>query len=138
MTERESNEKKDPGFTIIDRRHGREEAEAGAEPVSGERGPADAPPSETSESGGASTPLAPIDFSTFIVSLSTSALYHVGLVPDPETGKPAEPNLPMARQTIDTLEILQEKTRGNLEPEEARLLESLLYELRMRFVEANK
>ncbi len=79
-----------------------------------------------------------IDFSTFVLSLSTSALYHLGLVPDPETGKPASPNRVLARQTIDTLEILQVKTRGNLAPEESHLLESLLYELRLRFVDSGK
>ncbi len=79
-----------------------------------------------------------IDFSTFILSLSTSALYHLGLVADPETGKPGSKNLALARQTVDTLEILQQKTRGNLEPEEARLLESLLFELRLRCVESAK
>ena len=71
-----------------------------------------------------------------MLSLGTSALYHLGVVGDPETGaKAPAPNLPLARQTIDTLEMLQEKTRGNLDAEEAQLLEGLLYELRMRFVE---
>jgi hypothetical protein len=79
-----------------------------------------------------------IDFSTFVVSLSTSALYHLGLVADPETGKTEAPDLGLASQTIDTLAILQEKTRGNLDADEERLLESLLYELRMRFVEVRK
>ena len=79
-----------------------------------------------------------IDFSTFILSLSTSALYHLGVVEDPQTGAKAEPDLTLASQTIDTLAILEEKTRGNLEPEEQHLLESLLYELRMRFVEVGK
>ena len=75
-----------------------------------------------------------MDFSTFIVSLATSALYHMGLIEDPDTGKPAEPDLPLAGQTIDTLAILEDKTRGNLEPDETRLLESLLYDLRMHYV----
>jgi hypothetical protein len=77
----------------------------------------------------------PIDFSTFLLSLSTTALYQLGLVPDPETGQPATPNPLLARQTIDTLEMLQVKTRGNLEPDEVKLFESLLYELRMRYVD---
>ena len=76
-----------------------------------------------------------LDFSTFVLSLATSALYHMRLVPDPEKGELPELNLPLARQTIDTLEMLQEKTRGNLDEEERKLLESLLYEVRMRFVE---
>jgi hypothetical protein len=57
-------------------------------------------------------------------------------VPDPETNQPGTVDKVLARQTIDTLELLQEKTRGNLDAEEDHLLESLLYELRMRFVEA--
>ena len=60
----------------------------------------------------------------------------MGVAPHPESGEAAEKNLPLARHTIDTLEMLQHKTGGNLDEEEARLLESLLYELRMRFVEA--
>ncbi len=79
-----------------------------------------------------------IDFSTFILSLSTSALYHLGLVEDPQTGERPEADLPMASQTIDTLQVLEEKTRGNLDEEEQKLLQSLLYELRMRFVEVSQ
>jgi len=79
-----------------------------------------------------------IDFSTFVLSLSTSALYHLGLVEDPHTGERGEPDLALASQTIDTLAVLQEKTRGNLDAEEDRLLDSLLYELRMRFVEVRQ
>lgn len=71
-------------------------------------------------------------------SPSTSALFHLGLIADTQSGKPGERNLPLARQTIDILEILEIKTRGNLDPEEAKLLESLLFEIRMRFVEANR
>jgi len=81
-----------------------------------------------------------IDFSTFVLSLGTSALYQLGEIGDSEsgTGEPVEPNLPIARQTIDTLEMLTEKTRGNLTDTESKLLESILYELHMRFVEASK
>ncbi len=79
---------------------------------------------------------AAIDFSTFVLSLGTSALYQLGQVADSESGTPlGEPNRPLARQTIDTLEMLAEKTRGNLEPGEVKLLESILYELHMKFVE---
>lgn len=98
----------------------------------------DPPKSESPPSSSASETLPHIDFSTFVLSLSTSAFYHLGLVADPETGTPGEPNLALARQTIDTLEVLQVKTRGNLDAEEARLLESLLYELRLRFVGAQR
>ncbi len=75
-----------------------------------------------------------IDFSTFLLSLSTSALYQMGLVPNPETGEKASPDRTIARQTIDTLVMLRDKTRGNLEEEEDKLFESLLYELRMHFL----
>jgi len=92
----------------------------------------------TSDTKDAREELPKIDFSTFVLSLSTSAFYHLGLVPDPESGTTAMPNLALARQTIDTLEVLQEKTRGNLDAQESHLLESLLYELRMRFVDATK
>ena len=79
-----------------------------------------------------------IDFSTFVLSLSTSALVHLGLAPDPATGQTGAPDLVLASQTIDTLALLQDKTRGNLDAEEDKLLGSLLYELRMRFVEVGQ
>jgi len=77
-----------------------------------------------------------IDFSTFILSLSTTALYQMGKVADPATGMAIEPNRVIAQQTIDTLEMIRDKTRGNLEPEEAKLMDSLLYELRLQFLES--
>jgi hypothetical protein len=82
---------------------------------------------------------AAIDFSTFVLSLGASAIYQMGQLPDPETGAArSEPNLPAARQTIDTLEMLRAKTRGNLDADEAKLLESILYELQMKFVEISR
>jgi len=80
-------------------------------------------------------PAIPIDFSTFILSLSSSAAYHLGLAPHPESQETSH-NLPMAKQTIDILSILQEKTNGNLTGEEERLLAEILYNLRMAFVRA--
>ncbi len=79
-----------------------------------------------------------IDFSTFVLSLATSALYHLGLIAEPETGKPGQKNLPMARHSIDTLELLEQKTQGNLTAEEAELLAKLLTELRVHYVEASR
>ena len=76
-----------------------------------------------------------IDFSTLVLSLATSAMVHMGLVPESE-GAAAEKNLPLAHQTIDTLEMLQNKTRGNLSDDETKLLQSVLYELRMSYVKA--
>jgi hypothetical protein len=78
-----------------------------------------------------------IDFSTFILSLSHSALVHLGDAPSLDDQGP-ERNLPLARQTIDLLGILQEKTRNNLSGEEERLLDQALYDLRLRFVEISK
>lgn len=78
-----------------------------------------------------------IDFETFVLSLSTSAMLHLGLMPNPDTNKP-EPNLPMARQTIDILAMLHAKTQGNLTARESRIIEDLLYDMRMRFLEASK
>lgn len=77
------------------------------------------------------------DFSTFVLSLSHSALVHLGDAPSPD-GEARTPNLVLAHQTIDLLEILSEKTKGNLTGEEERLLDHVLYELRMRYVEVAK
>ena len=75
-----------------------------------------------------------MDFATFIMSLSHSALVHLGDASAP-VGAKGEVNLALARQTIDILEILAEKTKGNLTGDEERLLNNILFELRMRFVE---
>ncbi|MFQ5417699.1 MAG: DUF1844 domain-containing protein [Myxococcota bacterium] len=71
-----------------------------------------------------------IDFSTFVISLGTSALHHLGVAANPETSEQPPKNLAMASQTIDTLEMLRDKTRGNLGEEETKLIESVLYEPR--------
>lgn len=76
-----------------------------------------------------------IDFSTLVLSLATSAMVHMGLMPETEGG-PVEKNLTLAHQSIDTLEMLQDKTRGNLTDDETKLLQSVLYELRMGYVKA--
>lgn len=81
-------------------------------------------------------PDVPIDFSTFVLSLSSSAAVHLGLMPHPEDQSVAR-NLTMAKQTIDILNILQEKTKGNLSGEEERLIGEVLYNLRMAFVRAS-
>ncbi len=75
-----------------------------------------------------------IDFYTFVLSLASSAFVHLGDAPHPETGEPVEPDLPLARQTIEILAMLQEKTKGNLTAEEEKFLENLLTDLRLRFV----
>jgi hypothetical protein len=79
-----------------------------------------------------------ISFAAFVLSLAHTTAVHLGDVPDPMTGQSSPPNLPAAHQMIDILGLLEEKTRGNLTAEERQLLEQLLYELRMRFVEVQK
>ena len=74
-----------------------------------------------------------IDFYTFILSLGSWAFVHLGDAPHPETRK-AETNLLLAKQTIDILGMLQEKTRGNLTPAEEKFLDNLLTDLRLRYV----
>lgn len=79
-----------------------------------------------------------VDFSTFVLSLATAALYQLGAVPDPQSGASVEPDPLVARQTLETLEMLREKTRGNLSEEERKLIDSLLYDLRLRYVELSR
>ena len=78
-----------------------------------------------------------INFPSFILSLSSSALLHFGDIPDPISGK-QERNLPMAKQTIDILGVLKEKTQGNLSNDEEQLLDNLLHDLRIKYVEESK
>jgi len=75
----------------------------------------------------------PVNFTNFVISLSTSALFHFGDFPEYEGGK-AEKNLPAAKQTIDILDMLHEKTKGNLDADEQNLIQGILYELKMRYV----
>ncbi len=78
-------------------------------------------------------PLPEINFPTFIASLNASALLHLGAIEDPASGK-KEKNLPMAKQTIDILSMLEEKTAGNLTADEANLIKNILYDLRIMYV----
>jgi hypothetical protein len=82
--------------------------------------------------------LAPIAFGTLVLSLSSSALVQLGVAPTPGESAPAAPNLPAAQQTIEILEMLRDKTRGNLTPDEERLLDSVLHDLHLRFVESKR
>jgi hypothetical protein len=78
-----------------------------------------------------------VDFTTFVLSMSHSALLHLGDAPHPLEEK-SEVDLPMARQTIDILALLQEKTHGNLTGGEEQMLTQVLYDLRLRFVEVSQ
>ena len=90
------------------------------------------PASKTTESAPSS-----VDFSTFVMSLGSSVLLHLGLLPGPD-GKLQPPMPEVARHTIDVLALLVEKTRGNLNHDEAELLSGLLYDLRLKFIELGR
>ena len=75
-------------------------------------------------------------FSTFVLSLSTSALVHLGELPDPITNT-KEINLQLAKQTISIIEMLKEKTKGNLTKEEESLLDNVLYDVRLKFIKSS-
>lgn len=78
-----------------------------------------------------------VTFPAFIMSLSTSALYHLGEIADPATGKKiVDPDL--ARHAIDSLMLIQNKTKGNLSREEEELLKNILYDIKIRFVKVVK
>lgn len=135
-------EKKEKGFVVRDKRHfdesGNIRSEESVAPSSDE--PAGKtwkedikPGPEIREDKPLEGAAPEVDFIGFILSLSTTAMYHFGDIPDPYTQK-AEKNLAAAKQTIDILSIIQEKTRGNLDEQEKELLEEALYELRMRFI----
>ncbi len=150
-----SDEETKGGLKVSDKRrlkvdeHGdvvaRDEAKAApaaAEPPAGE--PAAAPPKSQKEFDDECAPchddwqeLPPIDFLSFIFSLSTSTMICLGTLPDPETKKEYL-DLSMAKQNIDILAMLQEKTKGNLSADEKEFLDSSLYDLRLRFVNTCK
>jgi hypothetical protein len=127
-----SEGKKDPkDFVVKDKRR-----LAGSETASEEPQEPDKEPVKESAqgAGGASdTRLPKIDFATFIFSLNSAVLVHLGIVEDPATGTVAR-NLPLAKQTIDLLGMLEEKTRGNLDSDEENMLKNILYDLRIRYV----
>jgi len=119
------------GFQVRDRRRfsdtgeARDVAEEAAVP----------PPPEPAAAAPVAEPAdEPVTFSTFVLGLSTQALLHLGEIPNPVT-QALERDLGAAKQVIDILGILREKTRRNLEAGEESLLDSVLYDLRMRYVE---
>lgn len=113
------------GFTIKDKRRifKQEEKE--------EKGPeAQTKPEEAQTE----VPLPEVNFSTFILSLSSSVLMHLGEIPDP-ISKEKKKDLSLAKHTIDVMGMLQEKTKGNLTDNEKKLMDGILYDLRMRYVQ---
>jgi hypothetical protein len=141
MVMAEEEEKQEgKGFTVQDRRRfspetGEARQDAPESPAQPHAGPAvEAAPSAAEA---AQEPLPEINFSTFIISLSTQALMHLGEIPDPLSGKVTK-DIAVAKQMIDIIGMLKEKTKGNLNPGEDQLTEEILFDLRMKYVEAVK
>ena len=125
------------GFTIKDRRAFDSEGKAREPSEKAEEAPKkekEEPKKETTEKA---PPLPEVNFSSFLLSLSSSVLLHLGEIPDPQSGAKKK-DMALAKQSIDILTLLKEKTEGNLTEEEKNLLENLLYDLRMRFVKASE
>lgn len=83
------------------------------------------------------SPLPRVDFNTFVLSLSSTVMVHLGEVNNPETGE-SDQDLDLARHTIDMLDMLGKKTQGNLDADEERLLKNILFEMRMKFLQKTK
>jgi hypothetical protein len=127
-------------FVIKDRRSFDEKGdlkEEGAQEEKVAKDGADEKRSEGEQAGDESQrpPLPEVNFNTLIFSLSSSALLHLGEVEDPYSGE-RKKDLPLAKHTIDTISMLKEKTKGNLSDEEDKFLDSVLADLRWRFVKA--
>ncbi len=126
---------KEKSFVVRDRRFtAQKETSEESKPKKEEEKREDPPREEARKQ---EIPLPEINFANFLLSLSTSALIQLGEIPDP-LGKESAKELPSAKQTIDLIGMLQEKTKGNLTPEEEKLIEYILYDLRMRYVKATK
>ncbi len=126
-------ESEDKGYTVKDRRFHQlsEEEKAEARKDNSTQAQAFKEAAEKAAAGAAPSP--EITFSSLIFSLSSTAFMHLGALPDPNTGK-TEKDLPLAKQTIDLLGVLRDKTRGNLDQEEENLFDHLLYDLRMAYI----
>ena len=126
------------GFRVTDRRRFSDEGEAREvdEAPAQVSEPTPTPPAAPGAAahGLECAPEEAVNFSTFVLGLSTQALLHLGEIEDPATGR-LERDLGAAKHVIDILGILRDKTRGNLEQAEERLLEAVLYDLRMKYVE---
>jgi len=131
------------GFTVQDRRRfspdtGEARDPTSEEPSGSQKADADSSAGDArSQSQPHQEPLPEINFSTFVISLSTQALMNLGEIPNPLTNTP-DKDIPVAKQMIDILGMLQEKTRNNLNAGESKLMEEILFDLRMKYVEAVK
>jgi len=130
--------KEEKGFVIKDKRIFDESGEARKEDLMKESSDGKEKaekkfPDKDAQAGAEREYLPEVSFSSFVLSLSTTVMYHLGDFPDPETKK-AEKNLVAAKQTIDLLNMIKIKTAGNLDTNEKELLDGILYELMMRYV----
>jgi len=122
------------GFVIKDRRSFDEQGELKQDGVKEEpakKEPEKRPPKEETPS----PPLPEVNFSSLILSLSSTAFLHLGEIPDPSTGEKKK-DLALSKHVIDTIGMLKEKTEGNLTMEEKQLIENILTDLRLRYVKA--
>jgi Domain of unknown function (DUF1844) len=143
MASEDEKQGESKGFTVQDRRRFSPETgearadapEASVDPVQASKAGAQ----ETKSAGQVDDPepLPEINFSAFVISLSTQALMHLGEIANPISEK-VELDVPVAKQMIDILAMLRDKTRGNLNASEDRLMEEILFDLRMKYVEAVK
>jgi hypothetical protein len=130
------------GFRVTDRRRFSDDGETRPDESRSDEqaaetssAPASAPESEAPATGSAELPPEEVvSFSSFLLGLSTQALLHLGEIEDPMSGR-VERDLGAAKHVIDILGILKDKTKGNLEQAEQQLLDAVLYDLRMRYVE---
>ena len=131
MPENKKDEEQEKGFVVKDKRFSARKEEEGESQVR-EEGKIEEPLKEDIRQ---EVPLPEISFINLIFSLSTSVLIQLGEIQDPVTQQ-LDKNLPLAKQTIDLIGMLQEKSKGNLTSDEEKLLENVLYDLRMRYVKA--
>jgi hypothetical protein len=131
MADEKDNEEREKGFVVKDRRFtAKKEGEESPQPKMEKR---EESPREEKPEQDASLP--EITFPSLLLSLSTSALIQLGEIQDP-VSKQTVRNLPLAKQTIDLIGMLKEKTKGNLTSDEEKLMENMLYELKLWYVKA--
>lgn len=139
MAKEEEEETSSRGFKVQDRRRFVDEAapEAADAPSAPEPARAEtAPHADDGAHAHGDEPHHEINFTTFVMGLTTQALMHLGEIADPQ--HPQAPDLGAAKQMIDLLGILRDKTKGNLDSAEEQLLATMLYDLRMRYVEVSR
>jgi hypothetical protein len=130
----DEKKEEEKGFVVRDRRFSSQKEK---EEESGSKAEEKREEPHRTDTAQRDAPLPEIDFANFIHSLYISALIQMGEIPDPVTKQPVK-ELALAKQTIDLISMLQGKTKGNLTPEEGKLIEDILYNLRLIFVKATK